>query len=129
MELIEAGGTGRKVPGASAPLIANVIVYKGFAVVERGPGELDNHAGFSLDEYIHRRPAEKRTARLVRSVRRTRLAKLFKKKISRISSSKRQIRRGSRAAKVRCRTGGSCEGFQPGRHLSRRLRTRLSARS
>jgi hypothetical protein len=54
-ELVEAVGTGRARPG-SPPLIANVNVFQGLAVVERGGLDQPEPPKFVLDDYISRRP-------------------------------------------------------------------------
>lgn len=62
-ELVEVIGTGRS-SSSSRPLIANLTVFQGFAVVERGEFELlAEPIEFKLEDFISRRP-ETRAANL-----------------------------------------------------------------
>ncbi len=47
-ELVEAAGTSRE-------LISSIVIYQGFAVIERGPLQFKNPADFTLDDHIVRR--------------------------------------------------------------------------
>jgi hypothetical protein len=55
VELIEADEI-------SIQLISSIVVYQSFAVVERGPLQMDKATYFSLNDQIVRRPARRRKA-------------------------------------------------------------------
>ena len=66
-DLIEA--TGRGTSGG-IPLIADVTVFQGFAVVERGEMDSAELTEFELENYISRHPrTSKNTSRLSRTLR------------------------------------------------------------